>query len=427
MTRRAGFVLAAAVLGMAAGPAQGRPTVERGIDVAGPGRVAVVLDRDVYESARSDLADLRLVDHLDRPVPYLLERVDEAPATVKRPVLLNRGFVRGKSASVTVDFEGPVLKHELHLSLSGDNFRRRVVVEGKGRHDDAWTTITDTAYVFAVPAASAAGGAVDASARRYETVGLPENNQQYLRVTVMRGEDERGEVEIREVSAGTAAARRPREVPLAPRLTRTEDIERRETLLTLDLGAKHQPFRAVTVEVADPRFFRGVTLEARADPVPGAAAGTPLPWYVLAECAIYRYQDPQRAVENLRLEVPGRERTIRLRIHNRDDAPLDVRGVSVGVPVERLAFEAGSAGRYRLRYGAPGLGAPSYDLPRTVGDTALWTATAADGALQPPVRVPPLEQRPPWTERHPALLWVGLVATVVALGLVTRRALRAAG
>ena len=131
-------------------------------------------------------------------------------------------------------------------------------------------------------------------------------------------------------------------------------------------------------------------------------------------------------VENLRLEAPSRERTIRLRIHDRDDAPLRVRGASVGVPVERLAFEAAPGARYRLRYGAPGLGPPAYDLPRTVGDAALWTATAEEGRLQPPLRLPEASEAPPWTERHPALLWMGLIATVAILGLVTRRALRAA-
>lgn len=427
MRRGVGLAIATAALGLAAAPRADRPTVERAIDVPRPGRVALVLDRDVYEIARPDLGDLRVVDGEDRPVPYLLERVSEAPAALKRPVLLNRGFVRGRSATVTLDFEGPVLKRDLHLSLSGDNFRRRVVVEGRGRHDDAWTTITDTAYVFAVPPSSVPG-AEGTLARRYETVALPENNQQFLRVTVLKGEDETGEVEIREVGAGTAAARRPREVALTPRLVRTEDIERRETLLTLDLGARHQPFRAVALEVADPRFFRGVSLEARADPAPSAPPGTPAPpWRALAEWAIYRYADANRTMENLRLEVPGRERTVRLRIHNRDDAPLDVRAVSVGVPVERLAFEAAPASRYRLRYGASGLGAPAYDLPRTVGDAALWTATAEEATLQPPVRLRPIEERLPWTERHPALLWAGLGTAVVVLGLLTRRALRAAG
>ena len=100
----------------------------------------------------------------------------------------------------------------------------------------------------------------------------------------------------------------------------------------------------------------------------------------------------------------------------------------MGVPVERIAFEAGRAGRYRLRHGAPGLGPPAYDLPRTVGDVALWTATAEEGRLQGPVRVPPPPALvPAWTERYPALLWAGLVTAVLVLGLVTRRALRAAG
>jgi hypothetical protein len=420
--------LAAAALALAAAHPPDRPTVERAIDVPRAGRVAVVLDRDVYETARPDLGDLRVVDGEDRPVPYLLERVSEDPPALKRPVFLNRGFVRGRSATVTLDFEGPVLKRDLHLSLSGDNFRRRVVVEGKGRHDDAWTTITDTAYVFAVPPSALAGGAVSTAGRRYETVALPENNQQFLRVTVMKGEDDTEEVEIREVTAGTSAARRPREVALAPRLVRTEDIERRETLLTLDLGARHQPFRAVVLNVADTRFFRGVSLEARADPSAAAPAGTPPPsWRALADGAIYRYREADRMVENLRLEVPGRERTIRLRIHNRDDAPLEVGAVNVAVPVERLAFEAAPGSRYRLRYGASGLGAPAFDLPRTVGDAALWTANAAEATLEPPVRLGAASERPPWTERHPALLWAGLVTAVVVLGLVTRRALRAAG
>jgi len=425
--RRVGSGLAAAAISLAAAPA-GRPTVERAIDVPRPGRVVVVLDRDVYEAARADLADLRVVDAEGRPVPYLLERVGEEPPAFKTPALLNRGFVRGRSATVTLDFAGPVLKRELVLSLSGDNFRRRVVVEGKGAHDQAWTTVTDAAYVFAVPPSAAAARGADAIARRYETVTLPENNHQFLKVTVFKGEDETGDLEIREVRAGTAAVRRPREVALAPRLVRTEDVERRQTLLTLDLGARHQPFRAIELDVADARFFRGVTLEARPDPAPSPPAlhPPPPPWRALAECAIYRYEEGGRTVENLRLELPGRERTLRLRIHNRDDVPLDVRAVTVGAPVERLAFEAAAPSRYRLRYGAPGLGAPAYDLPRTVGDAALWTATAREAPLQPPVRVPAPSDRPPWTERHPALLWAGLVATVVILGLVTRRALRAA-
>src|SRR6185503_17680195 len=114
-------------------------------------------------------------------------------------------------------------------------------------------------------------------------------------------------------------------------------------------GARHQPFGSVSLEAGDPRFFRGVTIEARPDPPPSAPGGGPLPlWITLGECAIYRYEVAGRTVESLRIELPGRQRTLRLRIHNRDDAPLALGGaVTVGVPVERLAFEAAPERRYR--------------------------------------------------------------------------------
>jgi hypothetical protein len=103
--------------------------------------------------------------------------------------VLNRSFVRDKSSSLTLDFGAPVLKSELSLSLSGDNFRRRVAVEGRNKHEAAWETLTDGAYVFAVPAPWAA---------RYETVPLPENNFQFLRVTEFDGPDDTEPVDIRE-------------------------------------------------------------------------------------------------------------------------------------------------------------------------------------------------------------------------------------
>ena len=51
----------------AAAPDPERPRFERRIDVPQPGRVTVALDRDVYENARADLGDLRIVDDQDRP------------------------------------------------------------------------------------------------------------------------------------------------------------------------------------------------------------------------------------------------------------------------------------------------------------------------------------------------------------------------
>ena len=415
-----GALAAAAVLALS--PAIATPAaVERIIVVPAPGRVALTLDAAVYEGAREDLGDLRVLDTAGTEVPYLVERAfDESVRPEQRPRIVNRAFTRGRQAEATLDFGGPTLKSQLTLTLSGDNFRRRVKVEGRARDDPRWATLTDSAYVFAVPGPAPA---------RYETVPLPENNFPVLRVTVYNGPDDPERIEILEASTRPAQKRRPREVTLTPRLTRTEDAPARETILTLDLGARHQPFRGLELDVADPVFFRGVVVEARVDP-PSPREGTPglsLAWRYLGECALYRYDEAGTLREGLRVDMAGRERVLRLRIRNRNDRPLVIRGATAFVPVERLVFEARTGDQYRLRYGDLRLSAPTYDLARTAGDPALFAARAQPAALLAPQAIPVAPPAPPpWTERSPVLLWVGLVAVVTALGAVTWRALRTA-
>ena len=388
--------------------------VARQIEHPAPGPSVVVLDRDVYENARADLADLRIADDEGREVPYLLVHADERPAPSTRPAMRDASFVRGRKAMVTLDFGAPTLKSHLTLALSGDNFRRRVTVEGRGRREPEWATIVDQAYVFAVPAPAAA---------RYETIALPENNHQLLRVTVFHGPDDPDRIQIADAWAGIEERRRPREAEVAARLTKAEEARAHETILTLDLGARYQPFRGIVLDVADPRFWRGVGVEARVDPPPGQA-GPPLAWTFLCEGAIYRAEADGEVRESRRVEVAGRHRVVRVRIRNRDDAPLSIAGATVMAPVERIAFDAIPARRYRLTYGDHRRQSPTYDLARTVGDPALFAARAREGALGPPVQTPSQAAAPPWTDRNPALLWAGLVAVVLALGALTRQALR---
>ena len=414
-------VTAAAVLLLTPALVPSPRPVERGIAAPPSGRAVVTLDRDVYERARADLGDLRVREG-EREIPFLMERVsEEAPRPERHPQIQNRVFRRGQQAQATLDFGTPTLKSQLALRLSGDNFRRRVRVEGRGRGETEWEILTDSAFVFAVPGPSPA---------RYETVSLPDNNFPLLRVTVFHGPDDPPRIEILEAAARPAPRRREREVALTPRLTRTEDAGAAETILTLDLGARHQPFRAVHLDVSDPAFFRGVVVEARVDPATGLAGaeGAPLAWTYLGEWAVYRYVEGNVTHEGARLDVSGRERVLRLRIRNRDDRPLAIRGATVMVPVERLAFDVQPGASYRLRYGDPRLAAPSYDLARTAGDPALFAARAIEAALGAPEPVRAAAAAPPpWTERNPGAVWAALIAVVSLLGAVTWRALRIAG
>jgi hypothetical protein len=390
------------------------PAFEREIRVAGPGLAAVRLDRHVYEAARSDLGDLRVLDPQGEPVPYALDRGLPGPQPESRPRVRNRGFVGRGSATAVLDFGEKTSKERLALRLSGHNFRRRVSVEGSDDGRD-WTMLTDQGWVFAIPGPEAA---------RYETVALPQNDFALLRVTVHPGPRERERVLIEEAWLPAGERRARRVEALEPRWSRADEPRSRETWITLDLGARHQPYRAVEVEVEDERFFREARLDVREDPPLGRSdtIAPPERWIPAGRGVVYRLEDDGESRECLRVEASGRARALRLRLRNRDDRPLRVAGVSVVVPVERLLFEAPREGAYTLTYGAAELGAPTYDLPRTLDEDP----EAVAAGLGPPIRREVVADVLPWTERHPVLLWVGLLLVVAVLGALTWRALRSA-
>lgn len=409
-------VAAGAGLVVAVAPSAAAPAFERTIAVGAPGRVAVRLDRDVYEAARPDLGDLRVLDASGALVPFLVDRGAVSPrADERRPALRNAGRVGRGEATADLDFGGPAPKSRLRLRLSGDNFRRAVSVAGSedGRE---WTTLVEEAWVFAVPGPDAA---------RYETIGLPANDFVLLRVRVRPGPDEDGPVSIEEAWVPGEPRRTSREDVVEPRVSRAEDASRRETWLTLDLGAAHQPFDGIELDVADARFFREAVVEARRDQAGREGRPGSVSWAEIGRGALYRLGTGARPAEDLRLDVRGRERVVRVRLLNRDDRPLDARSVRVRVPVERVVFEAGPGRDYRLVYGSADA-APEFDLARTVDDVAAWSAGAAEAGLGAPRKAaagPSVGV--PWTERHPTLLWAGLLAVVAALGALTWRAVRA--
>ncbi len=368
----------------------------------------------MYEAARSDLGDLRILDPRGEPVPYTVDRGLLGPQPERRPRVRNRGIVRGGPATAVLDFGGKTGKERLSLRLSGDNFRRRVRVEGSDDGRD-WTLLTDEGWAFAIPGPDPT---------RFETVALPENDFALLRVTVHPGPRERERVSIEDawLPAGERRARRVEVV--APRWSRADEPRSRETWLTLDLGARHQPYQAVDLEIEEERFLREARLDEREDP-PLRVSDSIAPaerWTPAGQGVVYRLEDGGERRESLRIEASGRARVLRLRIRNRDDRPLRVTGVGVVVPVERLLFEAPREGGYTLTYGAADLRVPAYDLAQTLDEDP----DALPAELGPPVRREVVADVLPWTERHPVLLWVGLFVVVVALGALTWRALRSA-
>jgi hypothetical protein len=110
-------------------------------------------------------------------------------------------------------------------------------------------------------------------------------------------------------------------------------------------------------------------------------------------------------------------------IENGDDAPLTLESVRLQMLQRSLCFEAAPNTRYMLFYGDPALAAPRYDYAKLFTLQAD-ASTATAGPEQPnPIYEPRPDVRP-FTEKHPALLWMVLIAVIALLGGIALRSAR---
>lgn len=193
--------------------------------------------------------------------------------------------------------------------------------------------------------------------------------------------------------------------------SRTEDSETKSTVLALDLGRPGLPHDRAALESETPAFHRLYEVETSAD----AKAWNFVSRGVLSRAA------PDEPPE---IVFPERHnRYLRLRIFNRDDQPLSRLTLSA---LERwVKFIPPAAGEYRLYFGCERAHKPSYDLAEVLSRRAPEPEVVlAAGAViwNPAFRPPPAPARP-WTERHPALLYAVLAASIAVTAWLAFRLL----
>jgi hypothetical protein len=134
----------------------------------------------------------------------------------------------------------------------------------------------------------------------------------------------------------------------------------------------------------------------------------------------HRIDEEHLAVDAPWAEFGGAGSTWTVTIDNGDDAPLAINDVRLEMAERTLCFDAAAGASYALFLGDPALAAPRYDYATLF----VPEADEAQATLGPEQANPEYETRPdarPFTERHPALLWVALVLVVVLLGVVAVR------
>jgi hypothetical protein len=119
------------------------------------------------------------------------------------------------------------------------------------------------------------------------------------------------------------------------------------------------------------------------------------------------------------------QKVIKVVIHNGDDPPLKLTGSRLQQLERRIYFDAAAPGQRTLYFGDEKLEPPVYDYAKLF----LRDKAAAQAPVGPEVSNSAYTGRPDdraWSERHPLVLWIAIIAAVVVLGGLALRSIRAA-
>jgi hypothetical protein len=385
-----------------AGPSISFLKYQREVQETGSGgQQYVVVDEMLWQHAQPDLNDLRLYS-ADREIPYALEMERGSSETEQKTIrVLQPALVAGKTQFL-MDMSAVQEYDRIALKLATKNFVAHARVEGQDDlHGARWAVLgTTTLY--------------DLSAERLgnnSTLQIPKATYKYLRVTIDSS------VRPSDMQGGTAGITRAqkavwRAIINAPTVAQ----EGKDTVVSCSIP-QNVPVERVVFEI-DPtqsNFRREIEVQ-----------GDRGQWFGSGEISrIHVHRGGQKVdVEQTSLDIrrtgPGSLKAI---IHNGDDLPLKITGALLQQYERRIYFDSSSGAQYRLYYGDDKSGAPVYDYFKlfqhdpSAGQVRLSAEEANAAYIGRP------DERP-WSERHPAVLWVAILAAVLMLGGIALRSMR---
>jgi hypothetical protein len=387
-------------------------TIQLPRDLAGEGLAATTPDIEVFAQGAPGLADLRVVENGEAEVPFQIVVDRGARQRELRPARIrDLGFVPGEHTSFVVEASQPgALHNEVEILTPSHNFQRTVQLEGSN-DDETWMVLREGARIFDFTL-------TDPNFTTRDTrVRYPESTVRYLRVRILDQQEE--PLNITGASVFSVQERPDRETLFpADIIGRSEDQQRRASVLNLDLRANGIPTSRVKVNTDQVNFYRRVLLEA---------SGDSQTWEPIIESGeLFSYDTPKFVGSQLTLSYPETSRRyLRLTIYNEDNQPLDIGGMEVFGVSRRLLFSVRPGASYALYYGNADARAPSYDLARFL--PYLETEGLPQGVLgaqtdNPAFVIPP----EPWSERLPWLIPAMVALAAMVLGILLLGVLRQA-
>lgn len=376
------------------------------------GQTCIVIDPAIFAHAAPELSDLRLYGN-GNETPYTIRVAAASEGAEVSLQPLNLGSREGETV---FDAELPGTHYsDVALSISAQNFIATVTVTGSKSQSGGPETRVGAYTIFDLTGQKLG---------RSTVLHLPESDFPYLHFRIS------GPLRPEEIN-GLSIERLPATQPTYQTVAESAQAIRkgRTTIVEFTVPA-HVPVDRITFTPGpSPALFsRDVTVSAAAISQPPPTDQEQLPRTVTSSgnlLRVHKIQDGKRIdEEHLTIDAPreafDEPSKWTIAIQNGDDPPISLRSVRLEMLERILCFDAAANAAYTLYYGDPALNAPHYDYA-TLFTPQANAARAIGGPEQPNAIWQPRPDQRPFTEKHPALLWIALVIVILLLGAIALR------
>jgi hypothetical protein len=357
-----------------------------------------VVDSDVWQFARPDLADVRLYAGALQ-VPFVISKQSSGSSHHEAVAqILNLGTVDGHT-EFDIDVRGIREYSRVRLNLDAKNFICPTHIQGRDdMHKNSGAELgTSTLYDFT---SEGLGSSF--------LVKFPASNFPYLHVRLAPGIVP---AQIKGAYVASFSETKAAWVTVGTCVAVSGQAEQSVFECCLSAGMPVERF-VFHIDPGAVNFNRAVIVSD--------ATGGELDRGSINRVRLTR--DGQSVTsESLAVDTYRRSQTkIRVIVQNHDDQPLPIQQVEALAVERRIYFESGGNTALGLYYGDQKLGAPSYDYAKFFQPNP----DAAIAQLGEPEANAVYTGRPddrPWSERHKSLLWLAMLIVVAALGIVAVR------
>jgi hypothetical protein len=381
------------------------------------GQSCMVLDAGVFSHAAPQLADLRLYRN-GAETPFAIPTAAPIVSVEKSIPPLNLGLRSGQTVFDAALPEGHY--SDLQLAVTGQNFIASVTVSGSQTDSATAATTIGTYTIFDLTGQKLG---------RSTVLHLPESDFRYLHFRI------KGPISSQSVT-GLTVMRLPSSQPKYVVIAQNSQVTQKghSSLIEFTVPAHVPVDQVVFAPSASPaQFSRDVSITVTPILPKRESDVAQPPRTVTASGNLLRVHGVQAGQrideERLALDAPWVDFSTpakwEVAIENGDDAPLTIESIRLQMIERTLCFDADANGNYTLYYGDPALNAPRYDYATLFALQASASRVAAAPEQLNPAYQPRPDSRP-FTEKHPALLWMALVAVIALLALVALRSAKPA-